>query len=461
MKKSIIFTIIFILVAIPLFSLTSYAEYYNTHLEDKVKAEAYLLVNTDTGAVVFSHNADKQLQCASLVKIATMAVVADNCEDLDEIVTVTESSLAPLKNVSSASSNLKVGEQISVRNLLYCAMVTNSNDVCNVLAEYIGGSIDNFIVMMNDFAKSLGCKNTNFKNAHGLDEEGAYTSANDMYLITKYAMQNSVLADMATTVKYTIPATNMSDERILNTRCDIIKSGSRYYYEYAKGFKVGQTDGAKRCAAITATKNAYTYIAIVLGSPNECTDNCGYPDNTALYSARRMLKWAFNNLRMTTIAETTDMITTAHVSLSTQTDIVHLVPEKQLQSVLLSSVDKSSFEYIIDVQENITAPVSKGQVLGTVKIRYADSVIASVNLVAAEDISRSGLMYAGSILKKVVTSPVFIIIAVVVVIAILVYVFIVYSKHRKINKDSRKRLREIKEQHYTDDANLNDVYNNE
>ncbi|MBQ8209127.1 MAG: D-alanyl-D-alanine carboxypeptidase [Clostridia bacterium] len=457
MKKSIIFTIILILALMPVFSVCSSAEYYNTHIEN-MKSEAYLLVNTDTGAIVFSHNADKQLKCASLVKIATAAVVVDNCEDLDEIVTVTELSLAPLKNIYSASSNLKAGEQISVRNLLYCAMVTNANDACNVLAEYIGGSIDNFIVMMNDFAKSLGCENTNFTNAHGLDEEGEYTSAYDMYLITQYAMKNSVLADMAATVKYTVPATNMSEERSLSTRCDMIKSGSRYYYEYAKGFKVGQTDAAQRCAAITATKNAYTYIAIVLGCPNECTDGCGYPDNTALYEARKMLKWAFSNLRMTTIAETTDMITTAPVSLSTQTDTVRLVPEKQLQALLLSSVDYSSFEYIIDVQEDISAPVSKGQVLGTVKIRYADSVIASVNLVAAEDISRSGLMYMGHIIKNIVTSPVFIIIAAVLVLAVLIYIVIVYTKNKQQQQKSRQRLREIKERNYVEDADLNEVY---
>ncbi len=458
MKKSLIFIIILILTFIPVFSVTSYAEYYNTRVSADMHSEAYLLVNTDTGAVIFSENADKQMKCASLVKIATMAVVADNCNDLDEIVTVTESSLAPLKNVYSASCNLKAGEQISVRNLLYCAMLKNANDACNVLAEYIGGSIENFVVMMNDFAKSLGCTNTNFTNAHGLDEEGEYTSAYDMYLMTQYAMKNSVLADMAATVKYTIPATNVSEERNLTSVCDIIKSGTRYYYEYAKGFKTGQTDGAQRCAAVVATKDAYTYIAIVLGGPNKCVDNCGYPDNTALYDVRRMLKWAYNNLKMTTIAETTDMITTAPVAHSSQTDTVRLVPQTQLQALLLSSVDSSSFEYVIDVQEDIKAPVKKGQVLGTVKIRYADSVIASVNLVSAEDISRNGFLYFVDGLKNVITSPIFLIIFGLVLIGIFIYVALVYNKHRKQKKQSHERLRKIKEDNNFDNADLNEVY---
>ncbi len=457
MKKTIIFMIIFILSLLPLFSVGSSAAYYNANLED-MRSDAYLLVNVDTGAVVFSQNADKQLKCASLVKIATAAVVVDNCENLDEIVTVTESSLAPLKNIYSASCNLQVGEQISVRNLLYCAMLKNANDACNVLAEHIGGSIDNFVKMMNDFAENLGCENTNFTNAHGLDEEGEYSSAFDMYLITKYAMKNSVLADMAATVTYTVPATNVSEERKLNTACDIVESGTRYYYEYAKGFKVGQTDEALRCAAITATKDAYTYVAIVLGCPNECIDGCGYVDNTALYEARRMLRWAFNNLRMTTIAETTDTITTASVSLSTQTDTVRLVPQIQLQALLLSTVDSDSLEYIIEVQEDITAPVEKGQVLGTVKIKYADSVIASVNLVAGEAVSRSGLLYAGYIIKTVVTSPVFLILLAVVLLAVLVYMAVVYNKYKKKQKQTRQRLREIKERNYAHDADLDEVF---
>lgn len=456
MKKSIIFTIIFIITLLSCFSFSSGAAYYNTHLED-MRATAYLLVNTDTDTVVFAQNENEQLKCASLVKIATAVVVVDNCENLDEVITVTESSLAPLEGIYSASSDLQVGEQISVRDLLYCIMLENSNDAANVLAEHIGGTIDNFVVMMNDFAKSVGCTNTNFTNAHGLDEDGEYTSAYDIYLMTKYAMKNSVLSVMAQTVSYTVSATNMSDERKLNNRCDIVESGTRYYYEYAKGFKTGHTDEAQRCASVVATKDAYSYIAIVLGCPNECTDGCGYADNTALYEAKEMLRWAFKNLKMTTIAEVTDTITTVDVSLSTQADHVRLVPETQLQALLLSSVDDSSLEYIYETDENVTAPVKKGDILGSVKIKYADSVIADVNLVAGEDVERSTILYAGHVIKNVVTSPVFIIIAVVVTFGLFIYMFIIYSRYKRKQRETRKRLKEIKERNYASDSNLDEI----
>lgn len=457
MKKSIIFTIIFIIALLPCFSVGTSAAYYNNHLED-MRSDAYLLINTDTDTVVFAQNENKQLKCASLVKIATAVVVVDNCENLDEVITVTESALKPLDGVNSASSDLKVGEEISVRNLLYCIMLTNSNDAANVLAEHIGGTIENFVTMMNEFAKKVGCKNTNFTNAHGLDEEGEYTSAYDMYLMTKYAMTNSVLAPMAQTVSYTVPATNMSEERKLNTRCDTIEQGTRYFYTYAKGFKTGHTDESKRCASIVATKDAYSYIAIVLGCPNECIDGCGYADNTALYEARRMLRWAFGNLKMTTIAETNDMITSVSVALSTKTDHVRLMPEKQLQALLLSSVDETSLEFIYETQENIAAPVTKGDVLGSVKIKYADNVIASVNLVAGEDVDRSAILYVGHLIKTVLTSPVFLIIAGILVIVVTIYMMSIYKKYKQKQMETRKRLREIKEKNHAEDSNLYELF---
>ncbi len=446
MKKSIIFMIILMLTFIPIFSLTSSAAYYNNNLEDQdMRSEAYLLVNTDTDTVVFSQNADEQLQCASLVKIATAAVVVDNCDDLDAVVTATQTALSPLDGLYSASCDLQVGEQMSVRNLLYCMFLESANDAANVLAEYVGGSLDNFVVMMNDFADSLGCTNTNFTNAHGLDEDGEYSSANDMYLIMKYAMENSVLAVIASTVDYTVPATNMSDERELNTSGDIIEYGTRYYYEYAKYAKTGMTDGAARCAAVLATKDAYTYIGIIMGCPNECIDDCGYVDNTALYEVRRMFRWAFSNMSMTTIAEQTDFMTTVSVSLSTKTDYVRLVPETRIQALLLSSVDSDSLEFVYDVQEDVMAPVTKGDVLGTVQVKYADNVVAEANLVAGENVERSSILYAGYVLKNIFMSPVFLVIICILFMCVIIYILVIYGRHKQKEAQTRRRLREIKE----------------
>ncbi len=457
MKKIIIFMIIFIMLSVPVFSLTASAEYYNLQLENDaknanapIKSQAYYLVNVDTGAVIFSHNADKPMKCASLVKIATALLTVENCENLDAVVTVSESAIKPLEYTYSASADLQAGEQITVRNLLYCMMLENANDACNVLAEYVGGSIDAFVDMMNARAKELGCTNTNFTNTHGLDEDGEYSTAYDMYLITKKALEYSVLADMSQVIDYTVPATNMSEERELNNWFDMIEEGTRYYYTYARGFKCGMTDEAQRCASFVASKDAYTYIGIILGCPNEDTDGCGYKDNTALYEAKRMLRWAFLNLKMIVLARTTDTLTSIPVELSADTDHVRLLPQKQLQALLLNSVDKSSLEYVYNIPESLDAPVEKGQVVGTLEIKYAESVISTVSLVAGESVERNSMMYFGRKVKEVVVSPVFLIVVTVIALIIVMYISIVYISHKKKVKADRKRLREIKERNMSD-----------
>ena len=463
MKKSIIFMIIFIMTAVPLFSLTASAEYYNLQLENDaknanapIKSEAYYLVNIDTGAVIFSHNADKQMKCASLVKIATALLTVENCDNLDTVVTVSESAIKPLAYTYSASADLKAGEQITVRNLLYCMMLENANDACNVLAEYIGGSIDAFVDMMNERAKELGCTNTNFTNTHGLDEEGEYSTAYDMYLITKKAWEYSVLADMSQVIDYTVPATNLSEARELNNWFDMIEEGTRYYYTYARGFKCGMTDDAQRCASFVASKDAYTYIGIILGCPNEDTDGCGYKDNTALYEAKRMLRWAFLNLKMIVLARTTDALTSVPVELSADADHVRLLPQKQLQALLLNSVDKNSLEYVYNIPETLDAPVEKGQVVGTLEIRYAENVISTVTLVAGESIERNSMMFFARKVKEVVSSSVFLIVVTVIVLIVVLYIAVVYGNHKKKMKADRKRLREIKEKNLGD-TDINEI----
>ncbi len=444
MKRSIIFILFAVFLFFTLFSFTAYGEYYNNKLDD-MRSEAFLLVNVDTGATVFSKNADEKLKCASLVKTATAIVVLENCDNVDAEVTVSESAVKDFKSGGASSIDLVPGEKISVRNLLYGMMMRNANDCAEVLAEYIGGTEQNFVKMMNDLSAKLGCNNTNFTNPHGLDEEGEYSTCRDLYLLTKYAVGNSLIEEIANTVSYTIPATNMSEERELDTLVDLVESGTRYYYEYAKGFKTGITEEAKRCASIVATKDAYSYIGIVLGCPNECIDNCGYPDNTSLYEARRMCRWAFKNMKMTNVAGTNDIMTDIPVALSTDADHVRLVPEKDIQALLLNTADESSLQYVYDLKEDVKAPVKKGDVLGAMQVKYADSVVAEVNLVAGESLGRSPLLYAFYILKKIFLSPVFLIIAALVIIAFLIYIFIIYRNYKIKQRETRRRLREIKE----------------
>lgn len=138
----------------------------------ETEADIVLLVNTDSDTVIFDKNADKHSAPASLTKIVTCILVLENCDNLDTGITCKRSVLDGLYAQNASTAGILAGETLTVRELLYCLMIPSAADAANMLADYIGGSLENFTVMMNDFVKTLGCENTNFINAHGLDGNG-------------------------------------------------------------------------------------------------------------------------------------------------------------------------------------------------------------------------------------------------------------------------------------------------
>jgi len=188
LKRIISFLICLVLVFSPFTIINSYAD-YNAELE--TKADIVLLFSLDDGTVIFSKNADKTTAPASLTKITTAILTIENCENLDTVITVPSYCITLLNGTGSSMAGLKAGEEVTVRQLLYCMLVKSANEAANILADYIGGgSIENFVSMMNDFAARVGAEGTHYVNAHGLDAEGQYTTANDLAKITKYKMRS-------------------------------------------------------------------------------------------------------------------------------------------------------------------------------------------------------------------------------------------------------------------------------
>lgn len=185
----------FILIVSVLSSAPAYANYnavYEKSLTDSgenpIYAGIYLMINLDNDTVIFEKDADKQTAPASLTKIMTATVVLENCKNLDEEVEADYSTIHLLDGTGSSMVGLEPGEKMSVKNLLYCMLVRSGNDAANVLAMHIGGSMEGFVKMMNDKAAALGCKNTHFANAHGLDDPNHYTTARDLMTITRHAL---------------------------------------------------------------------------------------------------------------------------------------------------------------------------------------------------------------------------------------------------------------------------------
>ena len=439
MKRVVSLLICLVLVFSPFTVINSYAN-YNSELD--VKSDIVLLFSLDDGTVIFSKNADKQAAPASLTKITTAILTIEHCENLDEVITIPSYCITLLNGTGSSMAGLKAGEEITVRQLLCCMLIKSANEAANILADYIGGgSIEAFVEMMNDFVTSIGATHTHFVNPHGLDAEGQYTTADDLALITKHAIKLPVFMDICTQYKYTLPETNLSKERnFVSTNWMINPNFKTYYYEYIQGIKTGTTSNAGHCVISTASKDGYNYMCIVMGSPEEDINGDNNPDNMAFIETKRMYKWVFDNIRLEKVVATTDIVTVIDVKLSLSTDHVRLVPSKDITALVPVGTDSGSVLVEVvksETPESVKAPVKKGDVMGKARVLYADEEIATVDLVAAEDVNVNVLLWALDKLYNIISSPIFIIIIALILVVVVLH-YMVSSKQSKRRKRRRK-----------------------
>ena len=415
---------------------------YNSAVE--VQSEIYYVASLDTGTVLFEKDALVQASPASLTKIVTSIVALENCEDLETVVTVKEESIRLLDGTGRSLGRIKPGEQISMKNLLYYLLISSANEAAMIIADYIGGgSVEKFVEMMNETAARLGCTNSQFKNPHGLDEDGHYSCARDMAEFAKYAMQFPIFMEITNSKEYTVPATNLQKERKITSTNFMLSSGYKeYYMPEVKGIKTGSTTKAGKCLVTTATKDGYSYIAVVMKAPYYDYDKDGYKENFAFIDCKKMLEWIFDNIKLKIVADPTKMVTEVEVKYGAgKVDHVKLVPQKECTALVPVNVDSQSV-YIEPVKgsipDYIEAPVKKGDVIGEAVIKYAGEEIARVKLVASEDVKRNVVSMAAGKIGNVIKSPGFLIAVAVIVAVILFFIGanIYVNRNRK-----RKRIK--------------------
>ncbi|WP_020225990.1 D-alanyl-D-alanine carboxypeptidase family protein [Holdemania massiliensis] len=252
--------------------------------------ESAILIDADSGAVLYEKNADERHYPASITKIMTVYLALSR-GSLDQTLTATDTAI---DNIDRKSSHiwLDYGEELSLKDACYAAIMASANDASNVLAEAVGGSQNEFAEMMNEAAAAAGSKNTHFANAHGLPDEDHYTTAYDMAMITRMAIQNPDFAEIFGTVKYEMQPTNkQKDVRYFASGNDMLKKGE-FFYEYATGGKIGWTEDAGYTIVTTASKDGVNLIAVVLKNSNK---NARYTDTRTLFD------YGFANYKQITI----------------------------------------------------------------------------------------------------------------------------------------------------------------
>ena len=228
-------------------------------------ARAAIVLDAMDGRVLFEKDADARMYPASTTKIMTLVVAVEH-GDLDRVVTVPPSAAEVPKD--SSLTPVYPGEQMTMRDLLYGLMVRSGNDAANAIAQIVSGSVDAFVREMNEKALSLGMTNTHFVNPHGYHHQDHYTTARDLATLSRYAMSNNLIVNIAACMEYTLPPTSLRGELLIRNSTELLQPYSSSYYEGAFGIKKGYTRAAGFCYAGAAARSGRAMIAVVM----DCRD---------------------------------------------------------------------------------------------------------------------------------------------------------------------------------------------
>ena len=334
----------------------------NTLTDVKVDAPTALLMDANTGKILYEKNAYEKMYPASTTKIMTAILALEN-RDLSHVAKVSYNAIFSVP-VGYSNANLQLDEELTIEQLLNVLLIPSANDAANVIAEDIGGSVESFASMMNTKAIEIGCKNTHFVNANGVHDENHYSTAYDLALMGRYAMKNDVFRKMVSTVRYTLPVTNKYDkaDRIFLNTNNLINNKNNQYYKYCIGTKTGYTDAAKNCIVATAKKDDFELVCVIMGATNTVDSN-KFKDCISLFD------FGFNNYtykKLHTKDSVYKVITPRNAD--SKTNSLNVLFEDDINILMKKSDYDTEIIPEVDLNDKIKAPISKGSNIG--KISY-------------------------------------------------------------------------------------------
>ena len=394
----------------------------------EIPAKYAYLVNTDTGTVVYEKNGDEMAYPASLTKIMTAIIALEKTQNLDILDVKAPSYIFDeFQGVNISNAEIARGEVFTMRELLYALMLNSACEAASIIADHVGGGdIQMFVDMMNDKAKEIGAVNTHFVNAHGLFDEDQYTTPHDMYLIVKYAMSVPGFMEIASTKNYTIEENELRTQKTLVHTNRMLFTTSSYYMPELSGIKTGTLEESGRNLVTTASSDGYNYVLVIMGGD--------YSDSTSHYKATQALyEWAFESFRVKTLIDTTRTVAEVEVKLSSQTDHVLLKPAEGVTALVPVNIESSSVVLQIETPDFIKAPVKAGDVVGKGTVLLMGEEIATIDLIAIEDIERSTMLHIVDSLLSVMASGWFVLGAFAFVLLLVIYIIlaILYKNYKR------------------------------
>lgn len=411
----------------------------------EVTSATIYMADPDSSYVYYQRNALGKVAPASLTKVMTALLVVEAVErgevSLQEQVTA-EAGFDHDMIEGGSTAGILEGEVLTIEELLYCTMLVSANEATNILAMYLCGDIQTFVDRMNARAEELGCIATHFANPHGLPHEDHYSTAYDLFLITKEALTHNLFTTLCGTDKYTVPATNLSDERILVNTNGLIttegKYGTTYYYDYATGVKTGHTNEAGYCLISTAVKNQISPICVIMGGTatqvsKKVTEYSAFSDTIKLYD------WVFSNYIRMELLDDDTVVTATPVRLSSDGDSVKLRARSPVTGVLPQGADLSGVETTVTLySEDVSAPLTEGQVLGEVSVSLDGIYYGTAYLVTTRAMDLSYLASMMDTIGNTLANPVVLIVILTLLLLAVLYITSVIRYRRKFRRQQRE-----------------------
>lgn len=343
-----------------------YAEEFN------ITSERVVLYNLNDNEIIYELEGETQTQIASLTKIMATIVALEEVDDLNEELVVPREAFNGISAYSQAG--LSIGDKVTIKDLLYGAMLPSGADAVNTLALHISGSIDEYVELMNDKASELGLENTHFDNPVGMDSENNYSTASDVAKMLIYALKNETFKEIFTAREYTIPNLNIP------MKSTLISYSKSYGLDVSEisGAKSGFTDGAGLCLASTATIDDVDYLLITIGAAIKNRSN-------AIRDTLEIYHYYSSNYSYQTIMKEGDILVTLPTKWGKVKNYEVKATNEQ-KMYLENGIRKNKLKYKYSGVEELNYKIKKGDKLGTVTINYRDKSLATYDVYLEENL---------------------------------------------------------------------------
>ena len=408
--------------------------------------KAMILYEVGTDTLMYADNVDEPIPPASLVKILT-ALIAVEKGNMDDAVTVKQGVLATLDpDAVMASPKLAVDEVLTVRDLLYCMLVSAANDAAVILADHIMGNQDSFVAAMNEYADELGCVNTNFVNVHGLHHQDQYTCARDVARILAKAVQNELFCEVFFSNKYVVPATNKNESRILVSQNYLLNKDIVviHFDERVKGSRTGTTTNGLTNIASYAEVDDMKLISVVMESASTYDEKTGRVKVFGGYGeTQKLLDMGFEGNKAGQLLYVNQIL--KQVPISGGSSELTIGVKEAHASVIPADLGVERLEYRYVNEVPLSLPVQEGQKVSTLQIWCNNICLAQTDVFAMSSVYASDQLFADereqSIDASDVVSVAFKIVGAVLIIGLVIVVVFYLKKWHQIAKQKRQRRR--------------------